>query len=101
MIKDTDKMVTKGVYMSLSAIYTHTKTAKVIALMIQRTLPEFHKQLNLPRMKKFTTKNFSTFDVFVTLPNKKKLWEKWGVFIPTLETKRHYIFYDNKINKIK
>ena len=60
-----------------------------------------YKQLNLPRMKKFTTKNFSTFDVFVTLPNKKKLWEKWGVFIPTLETKRHYIFYDNKINKIK
>ena len=53
MIKDTDKMVTKGVYMSLSAIYTHTKTAKVIALMVQRTLPEFRKQLNLPRDVKF------------------------------------------------
>ena len=53
MIKDTDKMVTKGVYMSLSAIYSHTKTAKVIALMVQRTLPEFRKQLDLPRDVKF------------------------------------------------
>jgi len=59
-----------------------------------------YKQLNLPSMKKFTIKNFTTFDVFITLPNKKKLWEKWSVFIPTLETKRHYIFYNNKINKI-
>ena len=53
MIKDTDKMVTKGVYMSLSAIYTHTKTAAVIASMIQRSLPEFRKQLDLPEDVKF------------------------------------------------
>ena len=59
-----------------------------------------YKQLNLPRMKKFTIRNFTRFDIFVTLPNKKRLWEKWAVFIPTLETKRHYVFYNNKANKI-
>jgi hypothetical protein len=59
-----------------------------------------YKQLNLPRMNKFKLKNFTTFDVFITLPNKKKIWEKWAVFIPTLETTRHYIFYNNKINKL-
>jgi hypothetical protein len=52
-IKSTDKMVSKGIFMSASAIYTHTKTAKVIALMIKRSLPEFRKQLDLPRDVQF------------------------------------------------
>ena len=52
-IKSTDKMVSKGIYMSASAIYTHTKSAKIIALMIKRSLPEFRKQLNLPRDVQF------------------------------------------------
>lgn len=59
-----------------------------------------YKQINLPRIKEFKFRNYSTFDIFVTLPNKKRLWEKWSVFIPTLETKRHYVFYNNKANKI-
>ena len=59
-----------------------------------------YKQLNLPMIKKFTIRNFTCFNVFITLPNKKRLWEKWAVFIPTLETKRHYVFYNNKANKI-
>jgi len=59
-----------------------------------------YKQINLPRMKEFRYRNFRTFDVFITLPNKKRLWEKWSVFIPTLETKRYFIYYNNKINKI-
>lgn len=53
MIKYTDKLVTKDVYMSQSAIYTHTKTSKVIALIIKRSLPEFRKLLDLPRDVKF------------------------------------------------
>ena len=52
-IKSTDKMVSKGIYMSASAIYTHTKSAKIIALMIKRSLPEFRKQLDLPRDVQF------------------------------------------------
>ena len=57
-----------------------------------------YKQLNLPRMKEYTFRNYICFDVFVTLPNKKKLWEKWLVYIPTCETIRHCLFY-NKKNK--
>jgi hypothetical protein len=58
-----------------------------------------YKQLNLPKFKEFIFKNYICFDVFVTLPNKKKLWEKWLIYIPTWETKRHCICY-NKKNKI-
>jgi hypothetical protein len=53
MIKNSDRLVTKDVYMSSSAIYTHTDTSKVIALIIKRSLPEFRKILNLPRDVKF------------------------------------------------
>ena len=48
MIKATDRLVSKGIYLSASAIYTHTKTSKVIALIIKRSLPEFQKILKLP-----------------------------------------------------
>jgi hypothetical protein len=58
-----------------------------------------YKQLNSPRIKEYTFRNYTCFDTFVTLPNKKKLWEKWLVYIPTWETKRHCIFY-NKKNRI-
>jgi hypothetical protein len=57
-----------------------------------------YKQLNLPRMKEYTFRNYICFDVFVTLPNKKKLWEKWLVYIPTWETIRHCLFYNKKKN---
>ena len=59
-----------------------------------------YKQLNLPRMKKFTIRNFTRFDIFVTLPNKKKIWDKWLLHIPSRETKRHCIFYNEK-NRLK
>ena len=39
-IKSTDKLVSKGIYMSASAIYTHTKSAKIIALMKSNFNPE-------------------------------------------------------------
>jgi hypothetical protein len=55
-----------------------------------------YKQLNLPRTKDFTFRNFTCFDIFVTLPNKEIIWEKWSVYIPTWETTRHYIFYNKK-----
>jgi hypothetical protein len=48
MIKNTDKMVGKRVYMSLSAIYTHGKKADAVKQIIQKTLPEFRKLLDLP-----------------------------------------------------
>lgn len=54
------------------------------------------KQSNLPRFKEYTFRNHTCFDIFVTLPNKEKLWEKWLVYIPTWETKRHCIFYNRK-----
>ena len=48
MIKDTDKLVGKRVYMSLSAIYTHGEKADAVKQIIQKTMPEFRKLLNLP-----------------------------------------------------
>ena len=56
-----------------------------------------YKQLNLPTFKEFTFRNYICFDVFVTLPNKKRLWEKWLVYIPTWETKRNCLYYNKKI----
>lgn len=53
MIKNTDRLVTKDVYMSSAAIYTHTDTSKVIAMIIKRSLPEFRKLLKLPKDVKF------------------------------------------------
>lgn len=58
-----------------------------------------HKQLNLPIFKKYTFRNFVCCDIFVTLPNKKKIWEKWVFNIPSGEIKRHCIFY-KKENKL-
>ena len=58
-----------------------------------------YKQLNIPRMKEFSFKNYICFDTFIILPNKKRLWEKWNVYIPTWETKHHVICYNN--NKFK
>lgn len=59
-----------------------------------------YKQLNLPRLKEYTFKNYTCFDIFVTLPNKKKIWDKWLLHIPSRETKRHCIFYNEK-NRLK
>jgi hypothetical protein len=55
-----------------------------------------YKQLNSPTFKEYTFRNYTCFDTFVILPNKKRLWEKWLVYIPTWETKRHCIFYNTK-----
>lgn len=55
-----------------------------------------YKQLNSPIMKEYTLRNYICFNTCVTLPNKKRLWEKWLVYIPTWETKRHVIFYYKK-----
>jgi hypothetical protein len=41
-------MVGKRVYMSLSAIYTHGEKADAVKQIIQKTLPEFRKLLDLP-----------------------------------------------------
>jgi hypothetical protein len=54
------------------------------------------KQLNSPRMKEYTFRNYICFDTFVPLPNKKRIWEKWSVYIPTWETQHHCIFYNKK-----
>lgn len=59
-----------------------------------------HKQLNSPRMKEYTFRNYICFDTFVTLPNKKRIWEKWLVYIPTWETKRHCLSYNNKFRTL-
>lgn len=53
MIKSSDRMVDKNIYLSSSAIYNHTDTSKVIALIIKRSLPEFRKLLDLPRDVQF------------------------------------------------
>jgi len=50
---DTDKMVAPNIWMSLSAIYTHKKTAAVLVEMIQKTLPEFRKLLDVPATVSF------------------------------------------------
>jgi len=50
---DTDKMVAPDIWMSLSAIYTHKKTAAVLVEMIQKTLPEFRKLLDVPATVSF------------------------------------------------
>ena len=48
MIKSTDKLRGKRVYMSLSAIYTHSKNAELVKDIIHKTMPEFRKLLDLP-----------------------------------------------------
>ena len=48
MIKSTDKLKGKRVFMSLSAIYTHGEKADVVKQIIQKTIPEFRKLLDLP-----------------------------------------------------
>ena len=48
MIKDTDKLRGKRVFMSLSAIYTHSAKAEVVKEIIHKTMPEFRKLLDLP-----------------------------------------------------
>jgi len=55
-----------------------------------------YKQLNVPKLKDFTFKNYTCFDIFTILPNKKRLWEKWLVNNLTLKTIRHCVFYNKK-----
>ena len=40
-----------------------------------------YKQLNVPRIKEYTFRNYICFDVFVTLPNKKNYGKNgWFIF---------------------
>ena len=58
-----------------------------------------YKQFNLPTFKEYTIGNFTCFDIITILPNKKRLHEKWLVYIPTWETKRHLISYNQKFKR--
>jgi len=59
-----------------------------------------YKQLNLPLLKEYTYRNFTCFNTFTILPNKKRLWEKWLVNNSTYETTRHIISYNKKFKKV-
>lgn len=49
MIKCTDRYTGSGIYMSLSALYTHKEKAEVIHRLVKKTVPEFRKLLSIPR----------------------------------------------------
>lgn len=44
----TDKTVAKNISMSLSAIYTHSKTSKEVLATVYKAMPVLHKILNIP-----------------------------------------------------
>lgn len=47
-IHNTDKYVAPQIYMSLSAIYTHSKTAHPVVATIAKALPILKKSMDLP-----------------------------------------------------
>jgi len=53
MIKYTDKPAGNGIWMSLSAIYTHGEKAQSIRHVVEQAMPEFRKILSLPNGLQF------------------------------------------------
>lgn len=46
---NTDKQITPSISMSLSAIYTHSKTSKEVLATVYKAMPVLHKLLNIPQ----------------------------------------------------